>query len=137
MDLRLSTITGFGTIALMTAAALVPLVVRVMLKKRAAPDSTPTRAHVMLGLAVSIVCFVHTGVALPSVGAPGAAGGGMLAMIPASIGFALLIAHGGLGLQLRNVKLKDRLKKRRMHTATAILIFIVACIHIGALLGSP
>jgi cytochrome b561 len=137
MELTLSTLSGWATITLISAAGLVPLVARLQGKKRAQPDSVPTRTHVVLGLGVVVVCFLHTGVVLPNVGAPGAAAGGMLAMIPACLGFALLIAHAGLGLQLRNVKLKDRIKKRRMHTLTAALIFVAACTHVAAIVTTP
>ncbi len=134
MELTISTLSGWATITLITAAGLVPLVARMQAKKRLPADSAPTRTHVLLGMCVCIVCFLHTGVALPNVGAPGAAAGGMLAMIPASLGFALLIAHAGLGLQLRRPKLKDRIRKRRMHTVTASVIFLAACTHVAAIM---
>ena len=137
MELTLSTLSGWATITLISSAGLVPIVARLQGKKRPPPDSLPTRTHVLLGLAVTVVCFLHTGVVLPNVGAPGAAAGGMIAMIPACIGFAMLIAHAGLGLQLRNPKLKDRIKKRRMHTFTATVIFLAACTHIVAIVTAP
>ena len=133
MELTISTLTGWATITLIAAAGLVPLVARIRAQRRLPPESAPTRAHVLLGMGVCIVCFLHTGVALPNVGAPGAAAGGMLAMIPASLGFALLIAHAGLGLALRKPKLKDRIQKRRMHAVTATVIFLAACMHITAI----
>ena len=43
--------------------------------------------------------------------------------------FFLLVAHAGLGLQLREPKLKDRARKRRMHTTTAVLIALMVAIH--------
>ena len=135
--MTLGTVTGWTSIALIVCAAGVPLVTRIILGKRPPPESKPTRTHVLLGMAVSIICFLHTGVVLPMVGAPGAAAGGMLAMIPACIGFGLLVAHAGLGLQLRRPKLGGRARKRRMHTVTAILIFISASIHIAAIVTSP
>jgi hypothetical protein len=133
----ISAVTGWTSIALIVTAAAVPLVQRVRLGKRPPPDAPGTRLHVVIGLAVCVICFLHTGVVLPMVGAPGAIGGGMLAMIPACVGFGMLVAHAGLGLQLRRPKLKDRIKKRRMHMATAIIIFVAASTHIGALLLSP
>ncbi len=136
MELTISTLSGWATITLISAAGLVPLVARISARKRLPTESAATRTHVLLGLGVCVVCFLHTGVTLPNVGAPGAAAGGMLAMIPACLGFALLIAHAGLGLSLRRPKLKDRITKRRMHAVTATVIFLAACTHIAAIVAA-
>jgi hypothetical protein len=53
--------------------------------------------------------------------------------LPAGAAFFLLVAHAGLGLQLRDERLCDRVKKRRAHTASAILIALAVTIHVVAL----
>lgn len=44
--------------------------------------------------------------------------------------FFILIAHSGIGLQLRREKLKDRVAKRRLHRITAISIVLAAALHV-------
>lgn len=110
-------------------AALLPLVHRIRAGKRAAPRSATTRAHVILGLATSALAFGHTMVVLPALGSPAATGGGMAALVPAGGAFFLLVAHAGLGLQLRDEKLRDRARKRRQHFTTAILIALCVGAH--------
>jgi hypothetical protein len=130
----MATWTGWIAAGLILLAALVPLVNRIVAGKRAAPDSGPTRAHVLIGLATSAVTFGHTVVAVQSLGSAEAVGAGMIALLPGGAAFFLLVAHAGLGLQLRDVKLRDRAKKRRAHTTTAIAIAIAVGVHAGALL---
>lgn len=126
--------SGWLATALIVIAALVPLGVRLRLGKRAPPESRPMRTHVIIGLATGSVAFLHTLLVVPALGAPGAVGGGMLALGAAGAAFFLLVAHTGLGFQLRRPKLRDRLKKRRAHLTTALLIVAAVSIHIVALL---
>ena len=111
-------------------AALVPVVQRLRSGKRALPGSAPIRLHVTVGLTTAALAFAHTMMVLPALGSPAAIGGGILALLSAGAAFFLLVAHAGLGLQLRQPKLKDRVKKRRMHTTTAILIAVAVAIHV-------
>jgi cytochrome b561 len=92
------------------------------------------RTHVLVGLTTGTVAFVHTLVVVPALGAPGAVGGGMLALGAAGAAFFLLVAHTGLGFQLRRPKLRDRAKKRRAHLTTALLIVVAVSVHVIALL---
>lgn len=125
--------TGWLAAALLLVAGAVPLGVRLLRKKRAPPSSTPIQRHVLLGLATSAFAFIHVMAILPALGSPAAAGGGMAAMIPAGAAFFFLVAHAGLGLQLRDDKLRDRIKKRRTHALTAVLILVAVSLHVVAL----
>lgn len=121
--------SGWVATAAIVLAALVPLVQRIRAGKRAAPGSSPIRLHVLVGLATAALAFVHTMAVLPVLGSPAAIAGGLFALLPAGAAFFLLVAHAGLGLQLREPKLKDRARKRRMHTTTAVLIAVMVAIH--------
>ncbi len=118
-----------ATIAIVIAAAI-PLGMRLRIGKRPAPSSPAIRTHVILGFVTSAFAFGHTLLVVPALGSPAATGGGMLAIAPAGLAFVLLIAHAGLGLQLRDEKLKRRAKTRRSHATTAIAIAIAVTIHI-------
>ena len=123
-------------VALIVGAACLPLVHRVRLQRRATLQSPTTRYHVWFGLGTALFAFFHTVVSLPSLGSPGAIGGGALPLFSAGAAFFLLIAHSGLGLQLREPKLRERAEKRRAHTLTAIAIAIAVAVHVVALLTS-
>ena len=127
------TITGWLAIVAILVAASIPIVTRLRLGKRAAPSSGPTRTHVIVGLVTSACAFGHTLFVLPALGSPAATGAGMLAIAPAGLAFFLLVAHAGLGLKLRDEKLKTRPKTRRSHVTTAILIAVAVTIHVVAL----
>lgn len=122
--------TGWLATLAIAVAAVIPLVARLRLGKRAAPASPSIRGHVVVGLVVSAVSFAHTLVVLPELGSPAATGGGMLAIAPAGLAFVLLMAHAGLGLQLRDEKLKRRAKTRRSHATTAVAIAVAVGVHI-------
>src|SRR6476619_7059155 len=87
-------------------AALVPIAQRVRAGKRGAPGSPPIRIHVVVGLTTAALAFAHTMAVIPALGSPAAIGGGVLALLFGVVAFFLLVAHAGLGLQLRNPKLK-------------------------------
>jgi hypothetical protein len=125
--------SGWITVALIVSAALVPIVQRLREGKRAAPDSPATRGHVVLGISAALLAFGHTLSALMSLGSERATAGGNLAIVPGCVAFLIVVAHVGLGLQLRDVKLRDRARKRRNHLATAIAITIAGGVHVGAL----
>jgi hypothetical protein len=118
-----------ATIAIIVAA-LVPIGQRVRAGRRGAPGSAPIRLHVAVGLTTAALAFAHTMTILPALGSPAAIGGGVEALLPAGAAFFFLIAHAGLGLQLRDPRLKDRARKRRKHTVTAILIALAVAAHI-------
>ncbi|MDB4945522.1 MAG: hypothetical protein JWP97_5056 [Labilithrix sp.] len=125
--------SGWIATLAIVVAAVIPLLARVRLGKRAAPSSPPIRWHVVLGLVVSAFTFGHTLLVLPELGSPAATGGGMLAIAPAGLAFVLLMAHAGLGLQLRDEKLKRRASTRRSHATTAIAIAVAVAIHVALL----
>ncbi|HVJ91269.1 MAG TPA: hypothetical protein VM580_15805 [Labilithrix sp.] len=122
--------SGWLATAAIVLSALVPIVRRMRTGKRATPGSAPIRLHVTLGLATAALAFSHTMTVLPVLGSPAAIAGGLLAMLAGGVAFFLLIAHAGLGLQLREPKLRERAQKRRMHTTTAVLIALTVTIHI-------
>lgn len=122
-------ITGWLAIAAIVFAVIVPIVQRIRHGKRASPGSAPIRHHVFVGLATAGLAFLHTIVVIPELGSPAATAGGMIALLPGGIAFFLLVAHAGLGLQLKNPKLKDRARVRRSHTTTAVLISLAVATH--------
>jgi len=122
--------TGWLAVAAIVLAVLVPTAQRIRTGQRGAPGSRPIRIHVYVGMATAALAFTHTLVIIPSLGSPAAISGGVAAMMAAGAAFFLLVAHAGLGLQLREPKLKDRKKKRRMHTTTALLIALAVTAHV-------
>lgn len=126
--------SGWLATTAVVLSALVPIAQRIRAGKRAPPGSRPIRVHVTVGLATAAFAFLHTMAVLPALGSPAAIAGGLFAMLSAGAAFFLLVAHAGLGLQLRQPKLKDRVRKRRMHTTTAVLIAVTISAHIALLL---
>ena len=124
---------GWIATALIVAAAVIPLGYRVRLGRRAAPESGTIRVHVVIGLAVAVVALMHTLAVLGSLGSPDAVAAGMVAFVPGVVAFFVLFAHVGVGLRLREPRLKDRASKRRTHLATAIAIALATALHIVAL----
>ncbi len=122
-------ITGWLAIVAIVVAVLVPIVQRLRFGKRAAPGSESIRIHVWIGLAVAAIAFGHTIVVIPELGSPAATAGGMLALMPGGAAFLFIVAHAGLGLQLRDPKLKNRPKVRRSHVITATLIALAVTMH--------
>ncbi len=129
----LATYSGWVTVALLVTAASVPLGHRLLVRRRAAPDSRPIGLHVVLGLTTTAVCLAHTMAILPDLGSPGAVAGGMVALAPGAAAFFLLFAHVGVGLQLRSTRLRSRASKRRLHAMLAAGIATLACIHVVVL----
>ncbi|MEB2313732.1 MAG: hypothetical protein OZ928_17950 [Polyangiaceae bacterium] len=130
----MAVVTGWLAAAFIALTGLVPLVTRLRAGKRAAPDGAPMRAHVALGLATGALAFLHTLLVVPALGAPGAISGGMLALGAGGAAFFVLVAHTGLGLQLRRPKLRERASKRRAHLGTALVILALVTTHAVALL---
>lgn len=118
-----------AAIAIVLAGAI-PLGTRLRLGRRGSPTSKPIRTHVVLGLVTSALAFGHTILVIPALGSPAATGAGPLAIAPAGLAFFLLVAHAGLGLQLKDEKLKTRAKTRRSHAMTAVAILVAVSIHI-------
>ncbi|MEO7111251.1 MAG: hypothetical protein ABI183_12505 [Polyangiaceae bacterium] len=132
--IEISALSGWIAYALIASAATVPLGFRLMNKRRAAPDSKPIGAHATIGICAAAAAGLHTLAILPSLGSPAAVGGGMIAILPGTLAFFLLFAHVGVGMQLRDTKLRDRPKKRRLHLFLASAIGITATAHVILLL---
>lgn len=125
--------SGWLAALMIAIAAAVPIATRLRLGRRGAPTSKPIRVHVILGLMTSAFAFFHTILVIPALGSPAAIGSGPMAIAPAGLAFFLLVAHAGLGLQLRNEKLRTRAKTRRSHAITAVAITLAVTIHIVTL----
>ncbi len=129
----LSIVSGWLAASLIASAGLIPIARRLQTGQRASREAPPMRVHVALGLATGTVALGHTLTILSSLGSPAAVGGGNAALAPGALAFFLLFAHVGVGLQLRAPKLRDRVKKRRMHGAFAGAIVALAVAHVVAL----
>lgn len=132
----LASLTGWLAAAAILVAGVVPIAARVRLGRRAAPSSQPIRIHVALGLSTSALAFAHTLTIIPALGSPAATAGGMLALVPGAGAFLVLVAHTGIGLQLRDEKLRGRAQKRRTHLTTALVITTLVLIHAGVLVAA-
>ena len=131
---QLSTYSGWLGVALIVGAASLPLGYRAWLRRRAAPASRPIDVHVALGLGAAAVAFAHTALVMTSLGAPSVVSSGMVSLAPASVAFFLLFAHVGVGLRLRDPRLRDRTGKRRLHLGLGLTIVAMVGAHVVALL---
>ena len=125
-----ATISGWFALVLIGATALVPIITRFRLGRRASPTSSPIRIHVIAGVLVALCAFIHSLFALLSLGSAGAISGGNLALFAGAGALMVLIAHVGIGLQLRDPKLKKRAQTRRRHIVTASTISALAVVHL-------
>jgi hypothetical protein len=121
-----------GALSIALSAAI-PLGFRWRAKKRAAPDSKPIQFHVVLGTITTVLAFVHALAALSDLGSSAALGGGFMGLMTGGIAFMLIIAHAGIGLQLRDIRLRDRVRQRRRHLATALAITAAVTAHVWLL----
>ena len=131
---ELASWSGWFGVAFIVAAATVPLVHRALRRRRAVPGSRAIGNHVVLGFAASAVALVHTFAVLPALGSPAAIRGGMTALGPGTAAFFLLFAHIGVGLRLRNPRLRERVRVRRWHVALAVGIATTVAAHVVALI---
>ncbi len=123
-------ISGWLAAALILLAASIPLLYRARNHKRASIESPSIRGHVLLGLATSLTAFLHTGLVLPELGSEAAVSGGAYGFLVGALAFLVMVAHGGLGLGLRNPKLRDRAERRRRHATTAVLLVTLVAVHV-------
>ncbi len=135
MSASLAAISGWAATAVFVSAACVPLLHRLRARRRMGPDSPSTTAHLVVGIAAAVIAFAHTICILPSLGSPGAVGGGMLAMGPGVVAFFLLFAHVGVGSRLRDKRLKERPRVRRTHLILASCIAVGIVAHVAVLLA--
>lgn len=132
--MTLASASGWLATAAIAFSVVVPVLQRLRFGKRAAPGSPSIQTHVKVGMATAALSFAHTLSIITELGSPEAIAGGIGALGSAGAAFFLLVAHAGLGLQLRDPKLKDRVRKRRMHTTTAVLIGAAVATHIVMLM---
>lgn len=130
--MTLAWVTGWLATALMIAAALVPLLQWLRHKRRAEPQSRTVTVHYGLGLGAAGLGFFHPLTALFSLGTPEAIGGGVIGLAFGGVAFVVLLAHTGLGLKLRDPKLRKRPKSRRAHFTTAMIILVAVGAHAAA-----
>jgi len=126
--------TGWVAAGLILVAGLVPIGHRLRAGKRAAVASPTNKVHVVIGLVTAAIAFLHTLLSVLALGSPSAVAVGDLALAAGGLAFLVLIAHTGLGLQLRDPKLRGRVEKRRSHTITALLIVAAVAAHAVLLL---
>ncbi len=122
-------LSGWFAAALLVLAASVPLVHFVLRRRRAVLESTWVSTHVAIGMGAAGAGFLHPLVALLALGSPGAIGGGDLGLAFGGLAFMMLLAHTGLGLALRDPKLKRRPNARRAHLTTASIILASVAAH--------
>ncbi len=132
----MATYTGWIAAALVPLAAVIPLWIRLRQGKRALPSSPSTQWHVIVGMMVAAVAFAHTLTAVLALGSASAVAAGDLALLAGAIAFVVLLAHTGLGLQLRKPKLRRRAEIRRQHWTTATLIVLAIAAHVVLLVSA-
>ncbi len=118
----------FAAVAILVAG-LIPLAARMRLGKRATPESGPIGAHTTLGMIVAGFAFLHALFSLLALGSSSAVGAGELALGAGGAALFVLVAHAGIGFQLKSPKLRDRPKKRRTHQITATIIVLCVTAH--------
>jgi hypothetical protein len=121
--------SGWFAAALLVVALALPLGHWLLKRKRAAFDSRTVATHVAIGMGAAGAGFLHPLVALLALGSPGAIGGGDLGLAFGGLAFMVLLAHTGLGMALRDPKLKKRPNARRAHATTATIIVVSAAVH--------
>jgi hypothetical protein len=125
--------TGWIAAALLLLAAAVPLGHRWIHGRRATPGSRTLSGHVVLGLTTAVVAVTHATCILPMLGDAAVVRGGSAALLPGVLAVFLLVAHVGLGLRLRQPRLRDRVRLRRTHLIVAATIATAVSVHVAAL----
>ncbi len=127
--------SGYLAFGLVLVAGTVPLGYRWRHGRRAAPASPPISLHVRLGVATAGAAFAHGLFALMQLGSSRAITAGNLALAAGAGALLVLMAHVGIGLQLRDPKLRTRQATRRKHLATALTITALAITHVVMMWG--
>lgn len=122
-------LSGWFAAGLLVIAFAIPATHFLARRKRATLESRPVSAHIAIGMGAAGAGFLHPLVALLALGSPGAVGGGDLGLALGGLAFMMLLAHTGLGLALRDPKLKKRANARRAHLTTASIILASAGAH--------
>lgn len=121
--------SGWITTACVLVAGGVPVIYRLRHARRPTPDSSTTGIHVALGGSVAGLAFAHALLSVFSLGSSSAIESGDLALAFGGAALFVLVAHAGIGLQLRNPKLRDRTRKRRIHALTASTVLALVAAH--------
>jgi hypothetical protein len=129
----MASITGWLALAAMLLAALVPVAYRLRFHKRAAFASPPVKLHVAIGMTAAALGALHPLTALFALGSPEAVGAGVFGIGLGGLAFVVLLSHAGIGLKLREPKLKTRAESRRRHTITAVVLSALGIAHALAL----
>ncbi len=127
--LMLARASGYAAGALLLLALSLPLGHYALRGRRAELKAAPVTWHVRAGMIAAAAGFLHPLVALLALGSPGAVGGGDLGLAFGGLAFMVLLAHTGLGLSLRDPKLKRRPKARRAHLVTASVVVLAVAAH--------
>jgi hypothetical protein len=122
-------LSGWFAAGLLAVAFSIPAGHWLLRRKRAPFDSRPVTTHIAIGMGAAGAGFLHPLVALLALGSPGAVGGGDLGLAFGGFAFMMLLAHTGLGLALRDPKLKKRANARRAHLTTASIILASVGAH--------
>ena len=102
----LATWSGWLAIALYATAASIPIGLRLRYRRRGAPESPPMRIHVVVGIALACVAGGHTLAAIPALGESATVGAGSFALVPGALALLIVVAHAGIGFQLREPRLR-------------------------------
>ncbi len=129
----MASISGWLALAAVLLAALVPIVHRLRFGQRAAFASPPVRLHVVVGMTAAALGALHPLTALFALGSPEAVGAGVYGLGLGGLAFVVLLSHAGIGLELRDPKLKKRAASRRRHTITAVVLSTLGVAHALAL----
>jgi hypothetical protein len=126
---NLATISGWVAVAICFFAVAMPIGFRLRHGRRAELADPSVRRHVALGMTALALGAAHPLTALFQLGSPEAIGGGVLGLALGGLAFVVLISHSGLGLKLRDPKLRGRPASRRRHVVTASLLCLSALGH--------
>ncbi len=129
----MATSTGWIASALLVLAAAAPIGHRWIHGRRATPGSRTQAWHVVLGLTAALAALAHATSILPALGDASVVRGGTVALLPGVLAVFLLVAHVGLGLRLRQPRLRDRARLRRAHLIVAATIACAVSAHVVAL----
>ena len=125
----MAVVSGWVTIAFIFVAACLPLGHWLYKGRRASPQSQLTSIHVTIGAIVALTAFVHSLLAVLSLGTSQAIGAGDLGLALGGAGVFVLMAHIGIGLSLRKPKVRNRPAIRARHRLTALTIAVLAIAH--------
>ncbi len=130
--MTLASVSGWLAALAIASALSVPLGQRAR-GGRAPLASRSVRMHVTVGLGAALVAFLHPLTALVSLGSAEAVSAGNTGLALGALALLVLLAHAGLGLRLRDPKLRDRPRVRRRHVFTAASIGLATAAHVLAL----